>query len=254
MKYKTKPIERADIRERVEKKLRARGAVIFHGLIFLLGTALFLLFLPTAWENRFVRYDSAFSDRLMLYSILTVSFALHFIRYHFKHGAGYERHEGETAARINRELRRSGLEDAEEREAIIEIEGDGKLKNRRLLWQHFSLFLGINTTVILLRWSDMIRFDWLSYDFLIETFYFVGAWASPWLHMPCAISSPTVPPARSARPRSMPKSRARWLRWARAGRQRNVSRCQRAKKLRATSTMPFSPKRSRAAIAEAAPK
>ena len=176
MKYKTKPIERANIRERVEKKLRARGAVIFHGLIFLLGTALFLSFLPTAWENRFVGYDRPFSDRLMLYSILTVSFALHFIRYHFKHGAGYERHEGETAARINRELRRSGLEDAEEREAIIEIEGDGKLKNRRLLWQHFSLFLGINATMILLRWSNMNRNDWLNYDFLIETFYFVGAW------------------------------------------------------------------------------
>ena len=176
MKYKAKPIERAELRERVEKKFRARGAVLFHGLVFLLGTALFLWYLPTFWETRFARWDLGFRDAILLHGLLTVSFALHFIYYHFKHGSGYERHEAETAARINRELRRSGLDEAEEREALIEVEQNEKLKNRRLLWQHASLFLGLNTIVILTHWTQVIRNNWNDEFTFLGVFYVVGAW------------------------------------------------------------------------------
>ena len=176
MKYKAKPIERAELRERIEKKFRARGVVLFHGLVILLGTALFLWNLPDFWQSRFVRWDMGFRDAILLYGLLTVSFTLHFIHYHFKHGSGYERHEAETAARINRELRRSGLEEAEEREALIELEQGGKLKNRRLLWQHLSLFLGLNTAIILMRWTQVIHNNWNGEFAFLGVFYVVGAW------------------------------------------------------------------------------
>ena len=176
MKYKAKPIERAELRERVEKKFRARGAVLFQGLVFLLGTVLFLWYLPDFWETRFVRWDSGFRDAILLHGLLTVSFALHFIYYHFKHGSGYEWHEAETAARINRELRRSGVHEAEEREALIEVEHNEKLKNRRLLWQHASLFLGLNTIMILAHWTQVIQYNWNDEFTFLGVFYVVGAW------------------------------------------------------------------------------
>lgn len=177
MKVKSKPIARAEIRERVEKKLRARGAVHFHGVALLLGTVVFLWNLPMYWANRFVNWDSGFEVAIVLYGILIVSLALHFIYYHFKHGAGYERHEAETASRINRELRRADMEEAEEREALIALEQNGKLKNRRLLWQHASLFLGLSATMIAVRWIEAVRYEWYDEYALLGVMYLVGAWA-----------------------------------------------------------------------------
>lgn len=176
MKYKAKPIARLAIRELVEKKFRARGAVFFHAVILFTGTALLLWNLPVFWESRFVNWYPGFRDAIMLYGVLTVSFALHAIQYHFKHGGGYLEYEAESAARINRDLRRFGLEEAEEREALIELEQEGKLKNRRLLWQHASLFLGLSATMILMQWSEVIRYSWNDGYAYLGLLYFIGAW------------------------------------------------------------------------------
>lgn len=177
MKYKSKPIARAEIRERVERKFRARGAVIFHGFASLLGTAVFLWNLPVYWENRFVNWNMGFRDAILMYGILLMTFTLHIIHYRFKHGAGFERHEAETDARINRELRHSGREEAEEREALIEMEQDNKLKNRRLLWQHLSLYLGLSTTMILMHWTQVVQFSWNDEYAFLGVMYLVGAWS-----------------------------------------------------------------------------
>ena len=132
----------ADSRARREEAAGARRGH-FHAVAGLFGTAVFLWNLPGYWENRFVRWNMEFRDAILMLGVLLVTFALHIIYYHFKHGAGFEKHEAETESRINRELRRAGPEEAEEREALIELEQNDKLRNRRLLWQHASLFLGL---------------------------------------------------------------------------------------------------------------
>ena len=177
MKVKSKPIARARIRERVEKKLRARGALLFHSIACLFGTAVILWNLPMYWETRTVNWYPGFRDAILIYGILIVSFAVHFIHYRFKHGVGYERHEAETASRINRELRRAGLEEAEEREALIEQEQVNKLINRRLLWQHASLFLGLGTTMFSMHWTEVVRYSWNDGYAFLGLAYFVGAWS-----------------------------------------------------------------------------
>ena len=177
MKVKSKPIARTEIRERVEKKLRARGAVIFHAVAGLFGTAVFLWNLPGYWDIRFSDWNMHFRDAILMLGVLLVTFALHIIYYHFKHGAGFEKHEGETESRINRELRRAGPEEAEEREALIELEQNDKLRNRRLLWQHASLFLGLSAIVILAHWTQVMRFSWNDEYAYLGLAYFIGAWA-----------------------------------------------------------------------------
>ena len=82
MTYKAKPIQRAEIREAVENRFRARGNILFHGLLFVLGSGLFLAHLPSAWESQFTfRYYNEFISAVMLYGILSTSFALNFFRY-----------------------------------------------------------------------------------------------------------------------------------------------------------------------------
>lgn len=141
MKQKAKPIARADIRERVEQKFRARGAVAFH-LLVVLGAGILLLYnLPEFWAARFS--NTGFQDHILLYGILCTTGALHFIRYYFRHGRGHVRHEAETEARIERQLRHADADEAEEQEELARLEMDAKLKNRRLVWQHLSIFIGI---------------------------------------------------------------------------------------------------------------
>ena len=176
MKYKAKPIARLEIRERVERKFRARGALYFHGLVFLLGTALLLYNLPTIWESRIVRYDESLVTAVTLYGLLTLSVTLHFIRYHYKFGRGYLQHEAETAARINRDLRRAGPAEAEERETLIEVEQEDKLKNKRGLWQHASFFVGLSSIMMLVRWTEMLRYNWIGTEAFVEVLYIIGAW------------------------------------------------------------------------------
>ena len=119
---------KAEIRERVERKFRARGAVTFH-LFVMLGAGLLLLYnLPELWADRF---SVGFQDSVMLYGLFCAAGALHFIRYYFRHGRGWDRHEVETERRIERQLRLAAAEDAEEQEELARLQMDDKLKNRR---------------------------------------------------------------------------------------------------------------------------
>ena len=93
IKHKFKPAARADIRERVELKFRARGAVAFHLLLVLVGAALLLYNLSDFWATRF--FQTAYQDSVLAFVVLAGSGALHFIRYHFRHGKGRDSHERE---------------------------------------------------------------------------------------------------------------------------------------------------------------
>ena len=182
MKYKTKPIQRAEIREAVERKFRARGGILFHALLFVLGSGLFLAFLPAAWERLFdFRYGTALPELVLLYGILSTSFAFHFFRYHFKHGAGYRRHQAETAARLNRQLLRTAPEEWEDQEELIRMQQNDKLKQRRLLFQHLTLFIGISSMMILVRMSEVARWEWFGWDAMNPVFSFIGVWGIGWL-------------------------------------------------------------------------
>ncbi len=169
MKQKSKPVARADIRERMEQKFRAKGALAFH-LLLILGAGILLLYnLPDLWG---LRFSSAFQDQVLLYGIFGMSGALHFIRYYFRHGRGRDRHEAETEARIQEQLRQADDEEAEEQEELVRLQLDDKLKNLRLVWQHLALFAGVASMAFLLHshsltpsrimdltaWRDVVSF------------------------------------------------------------------------------------------------
>ncbi|MCY4069799.1 MAG: 2TM domain-containing protein [Chloroflexi bacterium] len=177
IKYKAKPIPKAELREKIEKKFRARGAVLFHTLVFLLASGLFLGYLPTAWALQFEsRYDNTFVDAVLLYGIVATSFVLHFFHYHYKHGAGYAKHQTETEALINRRLSRSDPDEWEDQEELVDIQQNSKLKNRRLLFQHFAIYFGFNSMLILVQWSNALRFSWFDDEAMLGPLYIAGAW------------------------------------------------------------------------------
>ncbi len=151
IKHKFKPAARSDIREKVELKFRARGAVAFHLLLVLVGAVLLLYNLSHIWATRFS--NSGFHDSILALVVLAATGALHFIRYHFLHGKGRDNHETETEARIARQLQRTAPEDAAEQEVLIRLQQDDKLKNRRLVWQHLALFVSIVSLMFLLNLS-----------------------------------------------------------------------------------------------------
>ena len=68
MKPKFKPVARAEIREGIEKKFRARGAVVFHLLLLLLGSIFLLYNLSEFWLTR--RISTAYQDAIFLYGLL----------------------------------------------------------------------------------------------------------------------------------------------------------------------------------------
>ncbi|MCY3780880.1 MAG: 2TM domain-containing protein [Chloroflexi bacterium] len=153
MKQKAKPIARAEIRERMEKKFRARGAVAFH-LLVVLGAGILLLYtMPELWMMRLS--NTGFQDSILLYGILGTSGALHFIRYYFRHGRGRARHEQETEARIARQLRQAVAEEAEEQEELVRLQMTDKLKNRRLVLQHLVIFIGIASLFVVEHMGNM---------------------------------------------------------------------------------------------------
>ena len=177
IKYKAKPIGKAEMRERVEQKFRARGAVLFHTLVFVLASGLFLAFLPTAWTRQFeYRFENAFIEAVLLYGIVATTFALNFFRYHYKHGAGYTKHQAETEKLTNRHLSRSDPDEWEDHEELLGIQQKNKLKNRRLLFQHLALFLGINSMLSLFVLSHELRIGWYPDETLLVPLYFAGAW------------------------------------------------------------------------------
>ena len=182
MTYKAKPIQRAEIREAVESKFRARGNILFHGMLFVLGSGLFLAYLPSAWESQFTfRYANEFINAVMLYGILSTSFALNFFRYYFKHGAGYRRHEAETDARLNRQLQRSTPEEWEDQEDLIRLQQNEKLKQRSLLFQHLALFIGVCSGMIFVQLSNVLRWDWFDWHAMTSSFSITGIWGIGWL-------------------------------------------------------------------------
>lgn len=177
MKYKAKPIRKAEIRERVQSKMRARGAVLFLGLLFAVTTGYFLAAFPDLWPARF---DYARLDRLyfaaVLYTILGMTFAIRFIRYTFDYGARYEKHLDETEAMINRQLKHSKADEWEDQEELIRIRQADKLKHRRLLLQHIALFFALMGPLTLLRWADSNVNGWDPVENMTTTLYLVGVW------------------------------------------------------------------------------
>lgn len=174
IKHKYKPAARADIREKVEFKFRARGAVAFHLLLVLIGAGLLLYNWSYLWASRF--FQNAYQDSILVFVFLAGSGALHFIRYHYRHGSGRDKHERETEARIRRQLERAAPEAASEQEVLIRIQQDDKLKNRRLVWQHLMLFVGILSLLLLLPLSDRTVGEFLDWPNLRSYATFAGVW------------------------------------------------------------------------------
>ena len=177
MKYKAKPMQKAEIRERVENKMRARGAVLFLGLLFAGTTGLFLTAFPDLWPTR---NDYAGLDRLAFaavpYTILAMTFVIRFVRYTFDYGAGYEKHQDETEAIINQRLQHSRTEEWEDQEELIRIRQADKLKHRRLLFQHIALFFALMGPLALVRWAEAQVYGWDLAERMTTTFYLVGVW------------------------------------------------------------------------------
>ncbi len=177
MKYKAKPIRKAEIREHVENKMRARGAVFFLGLLFAGATGLFMLAFADLWPARF---DYAGLDRLFIaavpYTILGMIFVIRFLRYTFDYGARYEKHLDETEALINRQRQHSRADEWEDQEELIRIRQADKLKHRRLLLQHIALFLALMGPLALLRWAESNVNGWDLAESMTTTFYLVGVW------------------------------------------------------------------------------
>ena len=175
MKAKSKPVARADIRERLEKKFRARGALAFH-LLAVLGAGLLLLYaLPDFWAARFS--VPAFQEHVILYAILSLSGALHFIRYHFRHGAGRDWHERRLQARIERQLALARADEADERAELARLQAGDQLKNRRLLWQHIAVFVVIFAASLALHTRNAAGGDLLDWQHWRDVFTLFGAWA-----------------------------------------------------------------------------
>ena len=162
MKPKFKPVARAEIREGIEQKFRARGAVVFHLLLLLLGSIFLLYNLVEFWLTR--RISTAYENAVFFYGMLATTGALHYIRYHFRHGRGRDQHEQETEARVASQLERTAADEAEEQEELIRLQMADKLKNRRLVMQHLAVFVGVVSLVLLLplqhaRWFELARWS-----------------------------------------------------------------------------------------------
>ena len=179
MKRKFKPVAKADIRERVESKMRARGAVRFHQLLMVCAGILLLYNLPALWPPN----STGDTDTLLVYTalcgILCTSGALHYIRYSFRHGRGREWHETETEARIKRRLRHADAEDAEEQEELVRLRVNDQLKNRRLAWQHIALYIGITLMFFVghaVNMPDVALFEWGTWSgvFLLFSIWGIG--------------------------------------------------------------------------------
>ena len=174
MKHKFKPVGKAGIRDRVEKKFRARGALLFHGTLLLLVTVYLYAALP---ELLWHLYGLYYGDLVWIYGIFfVIPFFYHAIRYRYRHGVGYLSHETETEARISDALRASAPEDVEEKEALIRLQQSNKLKSRRLLLQHVALFLGFCGILLLRRSLEIQTFNWDALEYMAPFVNALGIW------------------------------------------------------------------------------
>ena len=174
VKHKFKPIAKSDIREKVELKFRARGAVAFHLLLVLTGGLLLLYSLPYLWDTRVG--STGFQDSILAFALLGTAGALHYIRYYYRHGKGRDIHQAETDARIAQQLQHATPEEAEEQEELARLQMSDKLKNRRLLWQHLAVFVGLASLIMLLRLPHMRSgdiSDWANWQAQVTI---VGIW------------------------------------------------------------------------------
>ena len=153
MKAKHKPVAKAEFRERVEQRFRARGSLRFH-LLLVLGALLFMLYSAfdfwVLWgemQGFFAAFDN-YQNSVTALCLLSTTAALHFIHYHFWHGRGRERHEAETDRRIDEQLRGAAAEDADDQEALVRLQQADKLKNRRLILWHLALYLGVMSLIV----------------------------------------------------------------------------------------------------------
>lgn len=156
MKQKFKPVARQEVRERIEARFRARGSLRFH-LLLVFGALLFLLYNAfdfwVLWgaiggfSGAFDRYH----DSVNALCLLSTTAALHVIHYYFRHGRGRERHEAETERRVDEQLRGAAAEDADEQEALVRLQQADKLKNRRVVFWHLALYLGVMTSFVILH-------------------------------------------------------------------------------------------------------
>ncbi len=98
----------AAIRERVEKKFRARRALIIHLVIF--GMVIGIIGLSIILQDRVY----ALRDLADFASFWAIFPAFQAVRYHYKHGRGADNREQETEREITRHLARSDLDGEEE--------------------------------------------------------------------------------------------------------------------------------------------
>ena len=160
MKHKTKPVDKSDIRERVEEKFRARGSLRFH-LLLVFGALLVLLFNAfnywVLWgaPQGFTVASSHYHNSVTALCLLSASAALHVIHYYFRHGRGRERHEAETDLRIRHQLRHAAADEAEDLEELIRLRMETKLKNSRLVFWHLALFLGAMSLLVFVHLQNV---------------------------------------------------------------------------------------------------
>ena len=107
-KGKNRQERESAIRQRVEKKIRARRAIIAHLVIYslLIGVSGLSIIL----QGRV----GALQDLVMFAGLWGISPSLQGIRYYYKHGRGAENREEETERVITSELEAYGLDGDEE--------------------------------------------------------------------------------------------------------------------------------------------
>ena len=104
------------IRERVEKKFRARRAIVVHLVIF--GLFIGIMGLSVIFQDRVY----ALGDLVGFASFWAIFPALQSVRYHYRHGQGAENRKEETEREITRHLARSDWDYEEEWQVRKRIE------------------------------------------------------------------------------------------------------------------------------------
>ena len=140
-KGKNRQERESAIRERVEKKIRARRAIIVHLVIYSLLIG--MIGLSIIMQGRV----GALQDLFMFAGLWGIFPSLQGIRYYYKHGRGAENREEETERAITSELEAYGLDGDEEWQIRKRVEK--KYASRRGIAYFAALFALINSSWIL---------------------------------------------------------------------------------------------------------
>ena len=125
------------IRKRVEKKFRARRSLMIHLGIFALVIG--LIAVSIILQNR----PGALQDLVMFASLWGIAPAVQAVRFHYKHGKGFDNRVEETEREITRQLQVFDLDT--EAEMQIRQQIDRKYNARRALTIHGFIFALINS-------------------------------------------------------------------------------------------------------------